>query len=269
MPAVTLFPSNLCQSWHGDQRSIGPIFRKESSRSGEAEPVTTCKVLLDKCFVRVIVRGMVVAVVGAAQEDAVEVRRRSLMRESDELLDEVETLRTQERREVPPELREAIRTLHLRLGRPDPPVAPSTLRAAHDLVFAVQQRLMAANPSNPRPHRHVGRPSGQPIVTVVRGHKLWKLLTLPAQPPGGDRDVWLELVQDTVERAWDRWCYAQHQAVSAARERRRPEVALAVARTAWTNYWELHEEAGRFKARIGADAERSTQPVGSAAALVR
>ena len=168
---------------------------------------------------------------------------------------------------MPQELREAIRVLHLRLGRPDPPVAPSTLRAAHDLVFAVQQRLMAANPTNPRPHRHVGRPSGQPIETVVRDHKLWKLLTLPALPPSGDRDGWLDLVDDTVERAWDRWCYAQHQAIHSARERRRPEVALAVARTAWTNYWELQEEAGRLKARFCADAERPTRREGNGPVL--
>src|SRR5579859_6408664 len=199
---------------------------------------------------------MAAGAVGTSALDAVEVRRRSLMAESDELLDQVETLRLHERLEVPSELREAIRALHLRLGRPDPPVAPSTLRAAHDLVFAVQQRLMAANPSHPRPHRHVGRPGGQPVMTVVRDHKLWKLLTLPPQPPGEERHEWLGLVDDTVERAWDRWCYAQQQSVRSARERHRAEVALAVARTAWTNYWELYEEAARLRASVGADVER-------------
>ena len=78
----------------------------------------------------------------------------------------------------------------------------------------------------------------------------------------------MELVDDTVERAWDRWCYAQHQAIQSAREGRHPEVALAVARTAWTNYWELREEASRLKAKFGAGAERLTRLEGSAAALV-
>src|SRR6266850_7517245 len=114
-----------------------------------------------------------------------EARRKSLLAESDMLLDEVEALNLEDRTEAPHPLREAIRSLQVRLGRHDPPMPPATLRAAHDLVFAVQQRLMAANSKNPRPNRHVGRPGGQPIVTLVRDETRWKLLTLPPPPING------------------------------------------------------------------------------------
>ena len=195
------------------------------------------------------------ATISAQSENAVEARRRSLMVASDGLLDDVESLRLADECEAPPQLREAIRALQVRLGRHNPPVPPATLHAAHDLVFAVQQRLMAANPNNPRPNRHVGRPSGQPVVTVVRDDRRWKILTLPPPlpPPAEDHD-WLELVDCTVERAWDRWCYAQQHAVRAARERFKAHVGLAVARTAWSNYWELYQEAERIKERLRARA---------------
>jgi hypothetical protein len=193
---------------------------------------------------------MATTTVRPADERAVEVRRRTLLAESDSILDDVESLRLEDRTEAPPPLREAIRALQVRLGRSDPPLPPATLHAAHDLVFAVQQRIMAANPNNPRPNRHAGRPGGQPVVTVVREDRLWKLLTLPPPPNGGGEDEWLELVECTVERAWDRWCYAQEHAVRAAREHFKAHLALAVARTAWTNYWELHQEAALIKAKL-------------------
>lgn len=194
---------------------------------------------------------MATATITRTDEDAVESRRRSLLAESDSLLDDVERLRLDDHVDVPGRLREAIRSLHVRLGRTDPPLAPATLHAAHDLVFAVQQRLMAANPKHPRPHRHAGRPGGQPVITVVRDERLWKLLTLP--PPGAaDDEDWLELVECTVERAWDRWCYAQQHAVRAAQERFKPHIALAVARTAWSNYWELCTEAEEIRSRVRA-----------------
>jgi hypothetical protein len=165
------------------------------------------------------------------------------------LLDDVEMLRLEDRTHAPLELREAIRSLQVRLGRSDPPLPPATLRAAHDLVFAVQQRLMGANPKHPRPNRHAGRPGGQPLLTIVRGDRKWKVLTLPP-PPGGEPDpAWLELVESTVERASDRWCYAQQHAVRAARERYKAAAAIAVARTAWANYWELYEEAEAIRKR--------------------
>jgi hypothetical protein len=189
------------------------------------------------------------ATIPRAGGDAVETQRRSLMAESDSLLDDVERLRLDDHVEVPDELREAIRSLQIRLGRSDQPVAPATLHAAHDLVFAVQQRLMAANPKHPRPNRHAGRPEGQPVMTVVRSEGRWKLLTLPPPPGGAADDAWLELVVCTVERAFDRWCYAQQHAIRAAQERFKPHVALAVARTAWSNYWELYVEAEEIMAR--------------------
>jgi len=179
-----------------------------------------------------------------------EFHRRFLLAQSDLLLDEVESLRLCDASEAPPRLREAIRALQIRLGRRNPPVAPATIDAAHDLVFAVQQRLMAANPNNPRPARHMGRASGQPLMTLVREDRRWKVLTLPPPPISGEDQEWLELVESTVERAWDRWCYAQQQAVRAVRLRIKPLLAVAVAQTAWNNYWMLLEDAERIRSRL-------------------
>jgi len=174
------------------------------------------------------------------------------MAESDALLDEVENLRLNEEAAAPVSLREAIRALQIRLGRRHPSVAPATLEAAHDLVFAVQQRLMAANPKNPRPNRHAGRASGQPLMTLVREDRKWKVLTLPPPTLSGADVDWIELVDSTVERALDRWCYAQQQAVRAARVRAKPHLALAVAEAAWNNYWLLLQDAQRIKERLSA-----------------
>jgi hypothetical protein len=204
---------------------------------------------------------MVAATIPRTADDAVEARRRSLMAESDGLLDDVESLRLDDHSDVPPQLREAIRSLQVRLGRADPPLAPATLHAAHDLVFAVQQRLMAANPKHPRPNRHAGRPGGQPVITMIRDGGLWKLLTLPPPPGGAPDGAWLELIECTVERAWDRWCYAQQHAVRAAQERYKPQLAIAVARTAWSNYWELYLEAEEIRAGVGDST--SSRPPGS------
>lgn len=192
------------------------------------------------------------AVATASAEEVAEAQRRSLLAESDLLLEDVEALRLRDADEAPLRLREAIRELQFRLGRRNPPLAPATLEAAHDLVFAVQQRLMAANPRNPRPLRHARRPGGQPMVTVIREGKKWKVLTLPPPTSTGEETDWIELVDSTVERAWDRWCYAQQHAVRAARERFRPQVAVAVASAAWNNYWELLQEAEQIKERLSA-----------------
>ena len=183
-------------------------------------------------------------------EHAAELRRRFLLAESDLLLDDVESLRLNDQLEAPQRLREAIRALQIRLGRRNPPLAPATLDAAHDLVFAVQQRLMAANPKNPRPNRHSGRPSGQPVMTVIREDQKWKVLTLPPPASSGEDEDWIELVESTVERAWDRWCYAQQHAVRAARLQVKAQVALEVAEAAWNNYWLLLQEAERIKERL-------------------
>ena len=188
--------------------------------------------------------------VATASEQVVEARRRSLLAESDLLLGDVEELRLSDEAEAPLRLREAIRALQIRLGRRNPPLSATTLDAAHDLVFAVQQRLMAANPRIPRPNRHIRRPGGQPVVTVIREDLRWKVLTLPPPTSSGEETDWIELVDSTVERAWDRWCYAQQHAVRAARERFRAQVAVAVASAAWTNYWELLQESERIKERL-------------------
>ena len=195
-----------------------------------------------------------------------ELQRRLLLAESDVLLDDVETLRLQDELEAPQRLREAIRALQIRLGRRNPPLPSATLDAAHELVFAVQQRLMAANPNHPRPIRHIGRPSGQPIFTIVRDDKKWKVLTLPPPTSNGEDGEWMELVDSTVERAWDRWCYAQQQAVRAARVRMHTHMAVAVAGIAWDNYWALLQDAERIKARI---RRVSGRPAGGTSAARR
>jgi hypothetical protein len=199
-------------------------------------------------------------ILGIAVAATAESHRRLLLAQSDLLLDEVEDLRLHDALEAPPPLREAIRALQVRLGRRNPPVAPATIDAAHDLVFAVQQRLMAANPNNPRPARHTGRASGQPLMTLVREDRRWKVLTLPPPPISGEDEEWLELVESTVERAWDRWCYAQQQAIRAVRLRIKPLVAIAVARAAWNNYWMLLEDAERIKERLAGGSSEARRP---------
>src|SRR5260370_11723708 len=96
---------------------------------------------------------MAAATILAQSENATEVRRKSLLAESDVLLDDVETLRLEDKTHAPPRLREAIHALQLRLGRRNPPLPPATLNAAHDLVFPVQHPFMAPNPTQPPPPR--------------------------------------------------------------------------------------------------------------------
>src|SRR5258708_23185361 len=121
---------------------------------------------------------------------------------------------------------------------------------------------MAANPNLPNPNRHVGRPSGQPVMTRVADNRVWKVLTLPFPTSGATDAEWLELVDCTVERAWDRWCYAQQHAARAAREHFKTPIAAAVAQGAWVNYWELLMESERIRERL-----RARQRVRSHAAL--
>ena len=128
---------------------------------------------------------MTTATLAPVEEQPTDTWRKTLMDESDRLLEEVETLRLEDANDAPITLREAIQDLQRRLGRKDPPLPPATLHSAHDLVFAVQQRLMAANPNHPRPRVHAGRPGGQPVMARVRDEKLWKLLSLP--PPSRQR----------------------------------------------------------------------------------
>src|SRR5438477_12751951 len=121
---------------------------------------------------------------------AAEIQRRVLLAESDLLLEDVETLRLNEALEAPLRMREAIRAMQIRLGRRNPPLPPATLDAAHDLVFAVQQSVMAANPRNPRPTRLLGRPTGQPRITLIRGDRNWKVLAMPHTTAMGLAVAW-------------------------------------------------------------------------------
>src|SRR5579884_3802652 len=175
--------------------------------------------------------------------------RRLLLDHSDELLARVEELRLAGQYLLPPGLAEAIRKLQLRLDQTA--TRPRTLQAAHQTVFAVQQRLMAANPRHPQPRPHLGRAQGTARVARLPGDTTWKFLTLPAVLPGRSQAEWRELVEATVERALDRWVLAQTRAIAAARARRGARAALARARAAWSNYWDLRCEAEVLLGRPG------------------
>ncbi|HEY4866604.1 MAG TPA: hypothetical protein VIK45_13950 [Candidatus Dormibacteraeota bacterium] len=198
-----------------------------------------------------------------------ELARRDMLASADQLLDQVEQLRLSEQPRVPPTLREAIHSLQHRLGRPEP-ARPRTVRAAQQLVFAVQQRLMAANPRNAEPRAHVGRARGTPRVTpLARGGK-WKELTFPPRPPQGPQGEWWAQVQLMVERAFDRWSFAQNQAVAAARNGQPAQTAVSRALAAWANYWELRCEAERLLRAPTASMERSSSALtGSEEAEIR
>ncbi len=186
------------------------------------------------------------ALIGLDPEPS-ELRRRELLAHSDRILEEVEELNLADQGEAPDSLRIAVADLQARLGRTDPRQV-ATVQAAHHLVFAVQQRLMAANPRNPHPRPHLGRKGGQPQFGATAGGA-WKFLTLPPRSPGLSEAQWLHMLEATVDRACDRWAYAQHQALLAARERRPSVPALALAQAAWANYWELRGEAERLGVR--------------------
>lgn len=171
-------------------------------------------------------------------------RRRNLLDEADQLLEEVEELRLDDQRRVPERLREAIEGLQLKAGRGDASIAPATLRSAHELVLSVQYRLMSGNPHNRTTGTHLGRGAGQATVCQLPSGGSWKQLVLP--PPAGAEAHWRDLVVATVERSLDRWIYAQHHASQAARDRSGVRQALARARNAWANYWDLREEAERL-----------------------
>jgi hypothetical protein len=190
---------------------------------------------------------------------AAEAHRRSLLAESDDLLERVEQLRLAGQRLCPADLADAVRRLQLRLGRVDGG-PPRTVRTAHGLIFAIQARLMAANPRSPRPRSHPERPPGVPRISVLRQGGAWKFLALPPPPaaagPAADAE-WRDLVGLTVERALERWTCAQDRAVSAARERQGAVHAVHRARAAWRNYWELRCEAERL---LGGSRARPLSP---------
>ncbi|TMD28335.1 MAG: hypothetical protein E6I92_03600 [Chloroflexi bacterium] len=97
-------------------------------------------------------------------------------------------------------------------------------------------------------------------MTLVREDRKWKVLTLPPPTLTGEDVDWMELVDSTVERAWDRWCYAQQQAVRAARVRIRPNIAFAVAQAAWNNYWMLLQDAERIRERLAGGSFAARRP---------
>jgi hypothetical protein len=179
------------------------------------------------------------------RSDPGERARRELLQESDELLDAVEELRLEDRTRVPDRLGVAIETLQLKAGRGEASIAPATLRSAHELVLSVQYRLMSGNPRNQVTGTHLGRGAGQATVRALAGGGSWKHLVLPPIPMLPSPE-WRALADATLERALDRWSYTQHHAALSARDRSGARQALAQARVAWANYWELKEEAERL-----------------------
>lgn len=162
--------------------------------------------------------------------------RQTLLVRSDDLLDELERLRLCDRRLTPPTLQRRIEELREEAGLPPRP-APRTLAAAHDQLLSMQQRWLNLNP------RHPGVTEPPP-----RHRERWKRLPLPPCPPGGPDDPWRWLARATVERAFDRWCWAQHHATRAAREGVDGPSALEAAAAAWANYFQLRQEARRLGA---------------------
>ena len=175
--------------------------------------------------------------------------RRALLRTADELLGEIELLRLHERTQLPAPLRQGLRALQLNMGRADL-VTPASIRAAQNLVFGLQQRLMAANPRRPDSGAHPGRAGGMPAITPIRPGIEWKLLVLPPCPGAGRDEAWLALIESTVERARDRWAYANHHARRAVRKGQNVPAALAIMRVAWNNYWELSLEAEHIRSAL-------------------
>jgi len=178
-------------------------------------------------------------------------RRRNLAL-SDELLNDIEELRLGDRQALSPQLRSRLQTLYLAVIGKSSDRTLKNLAAAHDFVLAVQHPLMAANPRISLSSSQGQRAPGQPFTVTMPVGGSWKLLTLPAVPDTGLTDEWFALVLATLERAWDRWAYAQHHAVTAARRRsRHARQAVARAIVAWSNYWQLMEEADRLRGVSG------------------
>ena len=174
-------------------------------------------------------------------------RRRNLAL-SDELLNEIEELRLVDQQALPSLLRGRIQSLHLAVFGKSPDRTLKNLSAAHDSVLAVQHPLMAANPRISMSSPPGGRAPGQPFSITTPFGGAWKLLTLPAVPQAGLTDEWFTLVVATLERAWDRWAYAQYHAITAARRHsRHARQAVARAVVAWSNYWQLIEAADRLR----------------------
>lgn len=174
-----------------------------------------------------------------------ELHRRRLLDESDRLLERIERLRMAGQRDLPPLLGRALLSLQVQLG-PFSPLRHQSLHAAHNAVFTLQHRLLAANRRNPTPRSHAGRRAGEPRVARVTSSASWKFLVLPPRRQDAAED-WPMLVEATVERAYDRWRLAQERTLTAARSHNSQALArLAQAEAAWSNYWELRQEAEKL-----------------------
>jgi len=179
--------------------------------------------------------------------DAEAGRRRNLA-VSDELLNEIEELRLVDRHALSPQLRSRLQSLYLAVIGKSSDRTLKNLSAAHDFVLAVQHPLMAANPRISMSSSQGQRAPGQPFTVTISVGGSWKLLTLPAVTEAGLTDEWFALVVATLERAWDRWAYAQYHAITAARRHsRHTRQAVARAVVAWSNYWQLLEEVDRLR----------------------
>jgi hypothetical protein len=189
-----------------------------------------------------------VAAVSPLATDDREPQLRAILNASDRLLDHLEELRLADQIDTPHKLQEAIQALECRLGATNQSSRGSTLEAAHDLVFAVQERLLALRQNRPTPRGHPGRAQGSPIVTKIGLGQSWKVLSFPPRAENNDQDDegWEELVLATLERALDRWNYAQHHSQRAVRRGAEVAVSLERARAAWENCWELFQEAERL-----------------------
>lgn len=181
---------------------------------------------------------------GSATDDR---ERRRNLAASDELLNQIEEMRLADRVAVPTSLRNRIGAFAAAVGYSRPIDHVTSLRTAHRFVLALQHRLMASNPRSDRPQLHPRFGEGQPITVRVATNAAWKLLTLPTVPDIGPTGEWLVIAADIIERAWDRWAWAQHHAVAAARCRVGASAAVRRAIVAWANYWSLCEELDRVR----------------------
>ena len=91
-------------------------------------------------------------------------------------------------------------------------------------------------------------------ITPIRPGIEWKLLVLPPSLGTGRDASWLALIESTVERAFDRWAYANYHARRAVRKGQNVPAALAIMRVAWNNYWELSREAEHIRSSLAGSA---------------
>ncbi|MGH7918679.1 MAG: hypothetical protein ACREQM_01905 [Candidatus Dormibacteraceae bacterium] len=171
--------------------------------------------------------------------------RQALLARSDAILDELERLRLRECRLTPDEVRSRVAALRSEAGLPARRV-PRSVGAANDLILSMQEHWLALNP------RHPGTGAPPPLQRGAGPGDgdggSWRHLMLPSIPEGGADDAWRNLARATVERAFDRWCWAQHHATRAARETGDGATALDRASAAWSNYFALQQDAARLGA---------------------